>query len=492
MTTSVHLPFVFPPGVDGPRLLAPIDTAAADASGEYRKIVTRTNPLLFAIVYLPHHLVLRTDRGSVISLSQLHLDVAGSARGWVRRQAQRDAWIAPRGSGKTSWFFLILALWALAHEHRRFFLALAHSSEQAKNQLANLRMELEHNDLLLSDFEHLRPGSRVRGAQDTTRTVLRGGVTVAARGIDSTSLGIKSGADRPDLIVLDDLEPDESNYSAAAKDKRLATVLSAVLPMNESAAVALCGTVTMAGSITDDLVRHVLGEGRAPWVDDAGFVPHYYDVIQVDPVSGRERSLWPEKWPWSWIEHNRNTRSFALNYRNRPASAGGSYWTPGLFVIDDEFPAVDHLMYIDPAVTSGAHSDMTAIVIVGTDPGGRRAVIEHAWAGRLTPTALRSTVHRLARKNHTLRTVWIENNQGGDAWAEVLSPMPDGVRLETDRAVGSKRSRIERALDHYERGAVRHRQTFRDLEDQMLAYPRVTHDDLIDATAGALRKAFQR
>lgn len=40
------------------------------------------------------------------------------------------------------------------------------------------------------------------------------GLSFAARGIDAASLGMKVGEKRPDLLILDDIEPDESSYSA--------------------------------------------------------------------------------------------------------------------------------------------------------------------------------------------------------------------------------------------------------------------------------------
>src|SRR3546814_3895779 len=52
--------------------------------------------------------------------------------------------------------------------------------------------------------------------------------------------------------ILDDIEPDESNYSQYQMRKRLTTIIDTVLAMNERAHVALIGTVTMPGSIVQD------------------------------------------------------------------------------------------------------------------------------------------------------------------------------------------------------------------------------------------------
>ena len=53
----------------------------------------------------------------------------------------REAWIAPRGAGTSTYAFLGGPLWALAHGHRNYFMAFSHTSDMALDQLANLRAE---------------------------------------------------------------------------------------------------------------------------------------------------------------------------------------------------------------------------------------------------------------------------------------------------------------------------------------------------------------
>jgi hypothetical protein len=479
----------FPPGVDRRRVLGPIDTAAVDASPEYRRLATRNSPLLFGLVYLAPYLVLDgTDR---ITLSEFHLDLARAARRWRRPEVFRDGWIAPRGAGKSVFMWLVLPLWALAHGHRRFLLGMSYTRPQAVGHLANLRMELSTNTLLQQDYPGMT-GRQVRGAQNTTATVmLESGATIAARGLGETALGIRSGADRPDLILIDDAEPLE-DYTPAAKEKLERKLVEGVLPMGSPhAAVQMAGTTTMFGSMAHDLVRAARGERTAPWIADTGIRPRYYPAIIVDPDTGLERSLWPQRWPLEELQAMRHTRSFSMNFQNNPSDlASDSWWSESLFRCDERFPAVEHALYVDVATTSRATSDYTAMVVVGRDASGRRAVVEEAWHGRLSPSGIRERVHRKAERNPTLRTVRVETNQGGSMWEQLLSPLPAGVRLETEHVARSKVDRLREALDHYERRAVVHRRPLRDLEDQARAYPGVSNDDLIDALAGALRWAF--
>lgn len=479
----------FPRGFDPRPILGPLNTPAAGAEGNpaWRRHVTRTCPVRFALLYLPH-LIRSPETRNRISLNPLHLAMAESAKAWTVPGRHRDAWIAPRGSGKTSWAYGVLPLWALAHQHRAFFLAFSNNSAQAQGHLANLRIELDGNDLLLRDFPHLRP-SRGRGSSDSTSDVHRGPVSFAARGIDSQSLGIRRGNIRPDYLCGDDLEPDESNYSPAAKVKRLATLVNAVFAMNTEAAVSLTGYVTMHGSIMHDLVRHALGEKTERWIVEQGFdrATHHFPAI-VERPDGSRGSLWPQRWPLSFLESIEGTRDFALNYANNPAADtdGSTYWTESLFRHDDQIPVTDPVMCIDPAVSAKAGSDYTAVTVAGLGPGGRTVVVGYCRGFKASPSERRRKIHDLIGR-YRVRRVFCEVNQGGDLWAEHLSPLPGGVELTTYTVRAPKHVRIGDLCDLYERGRVVHVRPLRELEDQQRAYPSAAaHDDLPDSLAGAV------
>lgn len=480
----------FPAGFPRSRVESLFDDRI-ETSGEFRRAATATDPLLFALVYLQHQLVLERedDQGvgyDLISFSEWHLDFIQQARLLKTRRPQRSGWIVPRKGAKTT-LFDVCALWALAHGHRRTIVIFSATQSQARDHLANLRREFDGNELLVQDFPDLAP-TRVKGSRDTLATVTRGGGTVAARSIGEQVRGTKFGSERPDLILLDDVEHGEGAYSIDAKNKRLTTILSDVLPMNEDAAVMIAGTTVMYGSIAHDLVLDALGERHAPWIATTGFVGHYYPAI-MDEGTHRERSLWPAMWALGWLKLKRGPvdavdRTFALEYLNRPEAAGsGTYWTRDDIIVEPHFEAVSYVLTIDTAVTQTKTSDMTALVITSIDVSGRQMCVEYAWAGRISGLDLREMIWDLKRRNPTLRTIIIEVNQGGSRWREILRPLPEGVELVDGRPDkrGSKRERTEWLCDVTKRGALVFRQKFPTLFDLMIAWPKVTHDDLLDA-----------
>lgn len=485
----------FPGGfIDADRVLAPLGSPLIEdrLGTNYRRAITDDDPLRFALIYLtgdqdgtrPNHLS-SPSRPDLISFSQFHLDMLRRARRWQRPEQFRDIWIAPRRAAKSTYNFLVLPLWALAHGHRSVFMAFAHAERQASGHLATIRKELAENDLLLRDFPELRP-LRGQGSSNSSTTVsTRGGLTFAARGMDAGTLGEKFGNERVGLLVLDDIEPKGSSYSPTRKEARLSTLLEAVLPMGESHTITqVAGTVTMHGSIIHDAVEHALGHKRSEWVDAEKFRTHYYPAIVENP-DGSRASMWPSQWSLEFLESIEGTRSYALNYLNQPSATGeGHYWSESLFV-HREVPTSRRVVSVDPAVSTEVGSDFTAIAVVGE--AARGWSVDFARQFKVSPAKRREVVHRLCRQNPDIREVIVEKNQGGDTWREIFEPLPGNARLTLVSVSGSKASRLDRLLDRYERGRVVHASPLRDLEDQLLAYPsRAAHDDLADAVENAI------
>lgn len=461
-------------------------------SADYRRAVTRVDPLAFGLLYLGHHLR-GEETGGRVTLSEFHLELVAEAKRWIVQESlpgeHRDAFVAPRNSGKSSWLFLILPLWAAAHGHRKFVAAFADSATQAEMHLASFKHELDTNTALRTDYPLLcAPARRPTGAVAADRAgmlVCRNGFTFAARGMDSSNLGMKVGEKRPDLLILDDVEPSGSNYSAYQKEKRLATLIDAVLPLNVFARVILSGTVTMPGSIVHDLVRTVTqpGEDAAEWVAAEGFRCHYYPAI-LDNGDGTERSLWPEKWPMAYLDAIRHTRSFRLNYMNDPMGLDGDFWTDGDFRYDTPAAVSRRLLSIDPATTTKSTSDFTGLAVIGYDPLVQRCAVHHATGRKLPPGQLRAHVLALIER-FDVGGVLIEVNQGGDAWAEILAPLP--VKVATVHQSEPKPVRAARVLDYYQSGWVAHDGRQREFEEQAVAYPNAAHDDVVDAVCSGVQ-----
>ncbi len=467
------------------------------AAPEGRRALTEMDPLMFALVYLPHHLKSK-DTGE-ITFADFHLDVIDQAKTWVvpvtGPRTSRNAYVAPRDTGKSTWLFLILPMWAAAHGHVKFVAAFADSSEQAEGHLDTFRRELQNNDLLRADFPHLLPiTSRRAGATIDNRKqyTASGGFTFAARGIDSSSLGMKVGDQRPDLIILDDVEPEESNYTAYLAARRLSTIQDAILPLNEWARVCIVGTVTMSDSIIHQLVKSVREtDPPAQWIIDEKIITHYYAPI-VTRDDGTERSIWPAKWPMEYLEERRHTRSYKKNFENDPLGADGDYWTAEDFVHDAELAATVTwaVLSVDPAVTDKRTSDFTGLAVIGWSPTARKFCVLDCIPVKQQPKQLRATALKLLVRHPSIRKILIETNQGGDTWKAIFHTMP--VEVVTVHQSVKKEERARGLLNHYQRGRVIHAKHLPQLEGQMVAFPKAPHDDLVDAVGSGVAYVIRR
>ncbi|MEU0467306.1 hypothetical protein ABZ215_25165 [Amycolatopsis sp. NPDC006131] len=470
------------------RYLASIDERVL-ADPEGRRILTRLDPVLFGITYLIGHLRAEETHNQ-LSLSEAHIHWGELARRYVRPISDfepgdlRDAIIAPRGLGKSTWWFTIIPMWLAAHGHRSFIAAFANSATQAEEHLGTFKRELENNQLIRADFPDLcKPAKRPTGASvadSQNMYVAKSGFVFAARGIDSAVLGLKVGTKRPDHVVLDDIEGTEGNYSPTMKESRLATMTAGILPMNNLASVTLAGTVAMPGAIIDDIAAKQRGEQYPDWVDDKRFVPRYYDIIQTAD-DGTERSVWPERYPMSWINTVRHTRDFQSQYRNDPMAADSAFWQGSDFKYRDDVALTHCLLSIDPAVTAKEKSDYTALVVVGYSRPEDLCVIRDAWQVRIPPgEALRARVLAILDEYPDISGVIVETNQGGDTWKAILHGLPVPVR--TVHQTVHKEVRAGSLLNKYQRGRVVHAKRLQALEAQMIKFPLAGFDDLIDAT----------
>jgi predicted phage terminase large subunit-like protein len=383
---------------------------------------------------------------------------------------------------------LILPLWAAAHGHVKFIAAFSDAASQAETHLLTFKNELETNDYLKEDYPELCTPKVVSStgrslASNAWRIIQANDFIFDANGIDTNSLGKKVFGQRPDLIILDDIEKGEKNYSEYQAGQQLNTVFDDIAPMNIYARMIIVGTTTMPNSIMDQFRKYSEGQRgkELEWITEQNVSVHYYPAIMT-ANDGSERSVWPEKWPIEWLQSQRHLRDFAKNYMNKPVNLDGNFWTFEDVIIQELDEYGNTIISIDPAVTKNKISDYTGVAVLSRGENGEIFVRE-AIQLKVSPQELSDRIASLV-EIYEPGVIYVETNQGGDLWKDVFKNIP--VRYRSIKQTVSKQVRAGKALNYYQQGKVRHTSHFPALEEQMWSFPKTPHDDVLDAVVSGV------
>lgn len=198
----------------------------------------------------------------------------------------------PRGEGKTS---LVegAGLWALVYGHRRFVFIIGADAAAAGVNLESLKIELETNDLLAEDFPEVchpiraldgitkRAQGQTIGGEltrigwtkdelvlPTVRGSKASGARVRVAGITGRIRGAKAKTPagetiRPDLVLIDDPQTEESARSPSQVDAREEVIRKAVLGLGgPGKKIAALAAVTVIRP--DDVAERLLDRERNP------------------------------------------------------------------------------------------------------------------------------------------------------------------------------------------------------------------------------------
>lgn len=122
-----------------------------------------------------------------------------------------------RGSGKSTIMNMSYVLWSvLGVQQKKFILIVSKTQEQAKTHFANIKTELETNELLMRD---LGPFQEDFTWNNGALIIPRYNAKIIAISQDQKVRGLKFGKNRPDLIICDDIEDSSSVKTTEIRDK---------------------------------------------------------------------------------------------------------------------------------------------------------------------------------------------------------------------------------------------------------------------------------
>ena len=197
----------------------------------------------------------------------------------------------PRGHAKSTIVTLIVACWWAVAERKKFILVLSGTKAQAQAFSIELKEQFESNDRLLRDFGNLSGDPfGLKWTEEQFQIVktrpdgkIRWVTKFLSKSRGSSLRGLKSKGNRPDGMVIDDLEGDDAVATPEQREKTKHWLNSAVIPMLNPTD----GTMIMVGTILhfDSLLASMVGQ------------PDLYVTMKLQAIKADGTPLWPEMWP---------------------------------------------------------------------------------------------------------------------------------------------------------------------------------------------------
>ena len=175
---------------------------------------------------------------------------------------------------------------------QRFRNALIIGSNEARavDRLRSIKNEFETNEFIFDIFGDLRGE-----IWQETKIVLTNGLVMQAVGRGQSLRGVKHLDRRPDLLLGDDIEDEESVASPDARDKMAKWFYAVVVPALDPE-----HRIRIASTPLDVEALSMVWRNNPDWETDV------YPIEHIDPVTHERAATWPERFPLSWIDAQRD------------------------------------------------------------------------------------------------------------------------------------------------------------------------------------------
>lgn len=468
------------------RLILSSDFRLADTAEATEERIRRAREdyAFFVETYFPH---LCTDKetGRIIRCGKFQTD---AARYLKAHRHTRAVFEWARGHAKSTHISLMIPLWLMIQEKPTLhvMILVSKSEDSADRLLSDLQCELEFNALLRSDFKiEIDEGSWSCGEFKTA-----GGMLFMSLGRGQSPRGIKNRGQRPDYIVIDDVDDDEMVRNQARVSQAFDWCLTALLGAMDMGR----GRFVLVGNrIGKDSIL-----GRFAERPDT----HHTVVNAVDALG---RPAWEEKYSREEILKLRTymgERRFQKEYMNNPINEGAVFLRRhiryGKILPLKEYRSL--VCYTDPSFKASSQNDFKATMLVGKTREGVYHVLK-AYADQTSVSNMVAWHYDIDRyvAGRVPVLYYMESNFIQDLMLDEFKkvgnttghqiPVRGDARKKPD-----KFSRIEAMQPLFERGLVllnekeKESPGMTELVEQLLMFEKGSrvHDDAPDALEGAV------
>ena len=392
-----------------------------------------------------------------------------------------------RGSAKSTIISMSYVIWCiLGEQQKKFVIILGKTQPKSQSILMDIKKELEQNEELRRDLGPFREESNQWGAQSLILPMY--GAKISTGSIEQSIRGIRHNQYRPDVIICDDVEDQESVKTQENRDKLFDWLTGDVLPAGDKdTRMIFIGTPLHNDSLLMRL-KNIFRE------NDPGNVFRAYPIVDENNVP-----LWPGKFqnpediekekakcfsPLAW------QREYLLRIVEREDQIIRKDWIKYWDVLPPENFHTYYAVSIDLAISQKDSADYTAMVSAQIQGRGNKMIIyilPNIVNERLTSL---ETIERAKTISYSLHRgkIYIESNGYQQSVVEHLKKA--GCRAEGIQSLGNKYERLGAVSHLIESGKVLFPTKGAEiLINQLLGLGVERHDDLVDALSLLLLQA---
>ena len=394
--------------------------------------------------------------------------------------------IAPRGHAKSTTVDMTYPLWAGCFEQEEFVVIISDTYTQAAEFINALKDEFENNPKIKWLFGNMKGDDWQDG-----EFVLSNGIKYAAKGSGMKIRGIRHRHTRPTLMIFDDIENDENIKSAEQRQKLYHWFTKAAIP-----ALARGGRAVVIGTILhfDSLVNKVMKQQDI----FKSWQTRVFYAITTDE-DGTEHALWPEHRSLEKLKSMRDNPNdqefvgsiaFAQEYQHKPFSEEDAIIKPDWIKecepsqAPDEYSRQVRVLTVDPAASERQTADPTAMIVADLGADGN-VYVRAIRNQRTSPSITAETIQNLY-ETYQPQVVGIEQGALGLVFRDLLAGLPV-IGLKPDKDKVRRLLAVSRFFEAGKVFLVKDIQNGQALREQLIEFPKGTHDDMVDAIVYAIR-----
>lgn len=408
---------------------------------------------------------------------------------------------APRGLGKTT-IARTVAAKNILYRSRKFITYVSNSATSAEMQTENLKTELVSNEVTKKTFGHIRVSDLFDVSDDIRELfskmtwVAYGNTLVLPRGSGQQIRGLNWRSNRPELLIIDDLEKKEELFNEENRIKLRKWFRSDVEKCIDFYKKDFKFIYIDTLKHEDSLLQRLIDSNE-------------WETIVLSACDENYNSLDPNYMTTDEIlaelaahKEDGELDVFYMEYMNMPTGGENQSFKRSYFKYYSEADVqplkeeLETVVILDPAKTVNPTSAESAIVGVSLHAKTARIFVRDVISEKLLPDDQYSMTFDMADRLGA-KVIGIETTSLNEF---ILQPLKDFMRKRingnfyeivelkarggTSKKVESKASRVKALIPYYRQGTVYHNSTCCErLEQQLLSYPFSKKWDIMDAEA---------